>query len=84
MTTTDVRWIEPLGHRIDATVDVPGSKSINNRVLLLAGLAKGNSTLQQWLNVAIYTMHKDGYVDDTWIKWFGIAQVHSVQPSPYF
>ena len=48
------------------------------------GIAKGNSTLQQWLNVAIYTMHKGGYVDDTWIKWFGIAQVHSVQPSPYF
>lgn len=49
MTTTDVRWIEPLGHRIDATVEVPGSKSINNRVLLLAGLAKGNSTLSNIL-----------------------------------
>ena len=49
MTTTDVRWIEPLGHRIDAIVDVPGSKSINNRVLLLAGLAKGDSTLSNIL-----------------------------------
>ena len=48
------------------------------------GIKKGNSTLQQWLNVAIYTMHKDGYVDDTWKKWFGIGQVHSVQATPYF
>ena len=48
------------------------------------GIKKGNSTLQQWLNVAIYTMHKDGFVDDTWKKWFGIGQVHSVQATPYF
>jgi 3-phosphoshikimate 1-carboxyvinyltransferase len=49
MKTTGVRWIEPLGHRVDTTVDVPGSKSINNRVLLLAGLAKGDSTLSNIL-----------------------------------
>jgi hypothetical protein len=29
-------------------------------------------------------MHKDGFVDDTWKKWFGIGQVHSVQATPYF
>ena len=48
------------------------------------GIQKGNSSLQQWLNVAIYTMHKDGFVDATWKKWFGIGQVHSVQATPYF
>ena len=48
------------------------------------GVQKGNHTLQQWLNVAIYTLHRSGFVDDTWKKWFGIGQVHSVQPQPYF
>ena len=48
------------------------------------GVQKGNHTLQQWLNVALFTMHRSGFVDDTWKKWFGIGQVHSVQPQPYF
>jgi len=48
------------------------------------GIKKGNHTLQQWLNVALFTLHRSGFVDDTWKKWFGIGQVHSVQPQPYF
>ena len=48
------------------------------------GVKKGNASLQQWLNVALYTMHRSGFVDETWKKWFGIGQVHSVQPQPYF
>ena len=48
------------------------------------GIQKGNYTLQQWLNVAIYTMHRNGYVDATWKKWFGIGQLHSVKATPYF
>jgi len=36
--------IEPRGE-VDATVRVPGSKSITNRALLLAGLARGESRL---------------------------------------
>jgi 3-phosphoshikimate 1-carboxyvinyltransferase len=37
--------IEPVARPIDAEVRVPGSKSITNRALLVAGLAKGESTL---------------------------------------
>jgi polar amino acid transport system substrate-binding protein len=48
------------------------------------GVKKGNASLQQWLNVALYTMHRSGFVDETWEKWFGIGQVHSVKPQPYF
>ena len=48
------------------------------------GVKKGNSSLQQWLNVALFTLHRAGFVDETWKKWFGIGQVHSVQPQPYF
>jgi 3-phosphoshikimate 1-carboxyvinyltransferase len=37
--------IQPISHPVDATVTVPGSKSITNRAFLLAALAKGKSTL---------------------------------------
>ncbi|CAN5745938.1 3-phosphoshikimate 1-carboxyvinyltransferase [soil metagenome] len=37
--------IEPIDHPVDADVDVPGSKSITNRALLVAGLADGASEL---------------------------------------
>ena len=35
----------PRNHKAEYTVEVPGSKSITNRALLLAALAKGKSTL---------------------------------------
>ncbi|MDF2530378.1 MAG: aroA, partial [Gammaproteobacteria bacterium] len=38
--------IQPVFHAIDAQVAVPGSKSMSNRALLLAALAKGYSRLE--------------------------------------
>ena len=35
--------IEQIGHELEASVLVPGSKSISNRVLLLGALAEGTS-----------------------------------------
>ncbi|MBP1850392.1 3-phosphoshikimate 1-carboxyvinyltransferase [Rhizobium halophytocola] len=43
--TTDKLTILPPGHPLSGHVSPPGSKSITNRVLLLAGLAKGTSRL---------------------------------------
>ena len=37
--------IEPLDGPVDATVDLPGSKSITNRALVCAALGRGRSTL---------------------------------------
>ena len=37
--------IRPINGVIDARVRIPGSKSLSNRALLIAGLAEGNSTL---------------------------------------
>ena len=37
--------IEPINHSVQATVRVPGSKSITNRALLIAALAKGRTRL---------------------------------------
>lgn len=38
--------ITPRGHPLDATVAVPGSKSITNRALILAAMADGRSTIE--------------------------------------
>jgi polar amino acid transport system substrate-binding protein len=48
------------------------------------GVAKGNSSLQDWLNVALFELHRNGFIDETWKKWFGIDMLFSVNPSPYF
>jgi 3-phosphoshikimate 1-carboxyvinyltransferase len=43
---TDVLIVEPLAQPPDATIVVPGSKSITNRALICAALADGPSVLQ--------------------------------------
>jgi len=43
--STDAREIRPLERPPNATVEVPGSKSITNRAVLLAALAEGRSEL---------------------------------------
>lgn len=39
------RPVAPIGHPVDATVSVPGSKSLTNRALVCAALAAGTSTV---------------------------------------
>ena len=63
--------IEPLSRPVDATVRVPGSKSITNRALILAALADGTSTIRNplfsddpyWLMAALarlgFPVHAD-------------------------
>jgi 3-phosphoshikimate 1-carboxyvinyltransferase len=41
--------ITPVTHPMDATVELPGSKSLTNRALLIAALADGASTLRRAL-----------------------------------
>ncbi len=46
-TPTDDGWVAPTaGGPLDATVEVPGSKSLTNRLLILAALADGPGTLR--------------------------------------
>ena len=45
MTTQTIYWVNPAQKPVEATVEVPGSKSITNRALLLAALAQGESRL---------------------------------------
>ncbi|HRX84788.1 MAG TPA: 3-phosphoshikimate 1-carboxyvinyltransferase [Phycisphaerae bacterium] len=41
----EFKAIQPVSRPIDAVVEVPGSKSLTNRALILAALAQGRSTL---------------------------------------
>lgn len=48
------------------------------------GVQKANYSLRDWLNVAIFELHRDGVVDEMWRKWFGIDMLYPVGMSPYF
>jgi polar amino acid transport system substrate-binding protein len=48
------------------------------------GVAKNSTGLKDWLNVAIFEMHRRGRTDELWKKWFGIDMIKPVQVSPYF
>jgi 3-phosphoshikimate 1-carboxyvinyltransferase len=59
--------IKPLGGPVDATVRVPGSKSVTNRALIVAALSNGTTTLQNplfsddsyWLMSALVSLGFD-------------------------
>ncbi len=48
------------------------------------GVAKGNDTLRNWLNVAIFDLQSDGTVDALWKEWFKTDNIFGVKPNPYF
>ena len=48
------------------------------------GVQKGNSTLRDWLNVAIFELHRDGEIDEMWRNWFGVDMFAPVGVTPYF
>ena len=48
------------------------------------GVQKGNYSLRDWLNVALFELHKDGTIGDAWAKWFLAPMASDVPVSPYF
>jgi polar amino acid transport system substrate-binding protein len=48
------------------------------------GVAKGNTTLRDYLNIALYEMHTSGDVERIWEKWFGRPMDTKVPTSPFF
>jgi len=48
------------------------------------GIQKGNYSLRSPLNVILFEMHKSGFVDRTWEKWFGIKMKTPVPLDPVF
>ena len=48
------------------------------------GVQKGNDTLKDWLNVALFDMHSSGFVNATWEKWFGSPMRTPIPFNPMF
>jgi polar amino acid transport system substrate-binding protein len=48
------------------------------------GVAKGNYSLRDWLNLALYELHRDGVVAALWLKWFERPLDTKVPLTPYF
>ena len=48
------------------------------------GLAKGNTSLRDYVNVALYELHTDGTVEALWEHWFGRPMDTKVPVSPWF
>ena len=48
------------------------------------GVSKGNSSLKDYLNVAIYELHNDGTIEGLWEKYFGRSMIHKVKFSDWF
>ena len=48
------------------------------------GVQKGNHSLRDFLNIAVFEMHQNGFVDATWEKWFGVPMQTPVPLNPVF
>jgi polar amino acid transport system substrate-binding protein len=48
------------------------------------GVAKGNYSLRDWLNLALYELHTAGTVEKLWEKWFLRPMDTKVPVTPYF
>lgn len=48
------------------------------------GVGKGSTGVKDWLNAAIFEVHRSGKTDELWMKWFGIEMIKPVQATPYF
>ena len=48
------------------------------------GVAKNATGLKDWLNVAIFDLHKRGKTAEIWKKWFGIDMIHPTGVGPGF
>ncbi|MCA0424865.1 MAG: transporter substrate-binding domain-containing protein [Proteobacteria bacterium] len=48
------------------------------------GVAKNATGLKDWLNVAVFEMHRRGKTAELWKKWFGMDMIKPVGATPYF
>ncbi|WP_137179838.1 transporter substrate-binding domain-containing protein [Roseomonas sp. AR75] len=48
------------------------------------GVQKGNTTLRDVLNIVLFEMHRSGFVNTTWQKWFGEPMKTPIPFNPMF
>ena len=60
---------------VDAPIDV---------YFCAIGVQKGNDALREKLSAAIKELHRNGYVDERWKKWFGGPMLHDPRSAPTY
>lgn len=60
---------------VDAPIDV---------YFCAVGVQKGNDALREKLSGAIKELHRNGYVDERWKKWFGGPMLHDPRSAPSY
>ncbi len=48
------------------------------------GVQKGNHSLRDVLNVVLFELHRSGFVNTTWEKWFGVPMTTRIPFNPMF
>jgi polar amino acid transport system substrate-binding protein len=48
------------------------------------GVQKGNYSLRDVLNVILFEMHRSGFVNATWQKYFGVPMTTPIPFNPMF
>ena len=48
------------------------------------GVQKGNDALREKLSAAVKELHKNGFVDERWKKWFGGPMLHDPRTAPTY
>jgi len=48
------------------------------------GVSQGNDNLTEVLNIALYSLHSSGMINETWEKHYGAPMLRTVDPDPYF
>ena len=48
------------------------------------GVQKGNDALRDKLSAAVKELHRNGYVDERWKKWFGGPMLHDPRTAPSY
>jgi polar amino acid transport system substrate-binding protein len=67
----DAKWKPLADHASDVDWDCIG---VNN----------ADTTLKDWLNVALFSMESAGFVQDSYRKWFGFDMAAPIPITPYF
>ena len=69
--TIDAKWMPLKGHAKEVDWDC-------------IGVNKADVTLKSWLNVAIYSLEQENFVQEDYRKWYGFDMVAPIPSQPYF
>lgn len=48
------------------------------------GLSRGNDSLRRFLNIALFELHSNGFINARWEHWFGAPMTVPIHAQPYF